>query len=116
MFEKVKTHFKEHKEAYIVGGLGVIACVGVWYFSRNSTVTEVNAQIGLKNDITKVIIELPERSTASKPVHLVGTDLYFASLSEASRKTGHSLPMMSKHVNGHIPDLNGDVFELLQPA
>ena len=57
-----------------------------------------------------------DRSTPSKPVHLVGTNLYFNSLSEASRETRHPLSTLSKHVNGVIPDVKGDVFELLEPA
>jgi DNA-directed RNA polymerase specialized sigma54-like protein len=57
-----------------------------------------------------------ERSTASKPVHLVGTNLYFNSLSEAARETGLHLSMISRNINGHIPDVNGNVFELLEPA
>ena len=120
MFEKIKTHVKEHKEAYIVGGISIVACVGVWIVARKTVeaprVSNQATQIGVVNRSTQVVIEMVERSTPSKPVHLVGTDLYFPSLSEASRKTGHSLPMLSKHINGHIPDLNGDVFELLTPA
>jgi hypothetical protein len=57
-----------------------------------------------------------ERSTPSKPVHLKGTNLYFSSLSEAARETGHNLSMLSRHVNGHSPDIKGDVFEVLEPA
>ena len=63
-----------------------------------------------------VIINLIERSTPSTPVHLVGTNLYFNSLSEASRETGHHLSQLSKHINGKLPDLNGDVFEILEPT
>lgn len=120
MFEKIKAHVKEHKEVYIVGGIGLAACVGVWIIaSRSGESSHVSAQanqIGVVNRNTQVIIEMVERSTPSKPVHLVGTDLYFPSLNEASRQTGHSLSKLSRHINGHIPDINGDVFELLNPA
>lgn len=47
-------------------------------------------------------------------MHLVGTNLYFNSISEAARETGHQASMISKNINGHIPDVKGDVFELLE--
>ena len=122
MFEKFKAHVKEHKEAYIVGGIGFVACVGVWIIASRSNggertiVTKEINQVAVGYRNTQVVIEMVERSTPSKPVHLVGTDLYFPSLNEASRQTGHSLSKLSRHINGHIPDINGDVFELLTPA
>lgn len=121
---KIKQHFKDHNELYI--GLGIGACM-VFAASGGAKVLRKGGvesssklieivQIGFRHKATATVIQLVERSTSSKPVHLVGTNLYFSSLSEAARETGHHLTMLSKHVNGHIPDLNGDVFELLEPA
>jgi hypothetical protein len=69
-----------------------------------------------RTDVRQTTVNMVERSTPSKPVHLVGTNLYFNSLSEAARETGHPLSTISKHINGHIPDVKGDVFEILEPA
>lgn len=121
---KIKQHFKDHNELYIGFGIGacmVFAAAGGAKVLRkgggesSSKLIEI-VQIGFRPKATATVIQLVERSTASKPVHLVGTNLYFNSLNEAARETGHSLTKISRHVNGHIPDLNGDVFELLEPA
>ena len=127
-FDKVKTHVQEHKMVYIVGAtclvvgaIGTLTAINIKGMSGNISVTgnvggDVVAVTGKSNTVNKVVLELVERSTASKPVHLVGTNLYFSSLSEAARATGHHVSMISKNVNGHVADLNGDVFKLLEPA
>lgn len=118
-FERIKKHFKNHKEAYLAS-LGTLAVTTIVVAASNATIIEEADQVIVqKNYFGKsknVVINLEERSTPSKPVHLVGTDLYFNSIHDAARKTDHNLSMISKHINGHIPDLNGDVFELLTPA
>ncbi len=119
---KVKNHVKDNSKVYIGTAVGVVigAAVSVIVIGRSDTGTEIVqkiVQIGLKNEkANNVVVNLVERSTASKPVHLVGTNLYFNSLSEAARETGHHLSQLSKHINGQLPDLNGDVFEILEMA
>jgi hypothetical protein len=116
--EKIKKHFHENKKVYIAGGVClVIGAVSALVLKRSTTGSEIVqqvTQIGFRNEASPVIINLVERSTASKPVHLVGTNLYFSSLSEAARETGHPLSTLSKHINGFIPDVKGDVFELIE--
>lgn len=122
--DRVKKHFADNKGTYIACGVtAVVVGAGTFFFTRRvpsadfaQKVTQQVTQIGFRNEANPVIINLIERSTASKPVHLVGTNLYFSSLGEAARETGHQLSMISKNVNGHIPDVKGDVFELLEPA
>jgi hypothetical protein len=120
--EKAKTHFKENKKVYIAAGVGVVVgAVGVLLLKNRPTtgaqiVQKITPVLSWRPESNNVVIEMIERSTASKPVHLVGTNLYFNSLNEAARETGHHLSQLSKHINGYIPDLNGDVFELLEPA
>lgn len=120
MLNKIKTHFKTKKNVYFAFGSGMLI-TGIFSYLTYTTnsdalVIQKIRQVGFKNESNPVVINLVERSTQSKPVHLVGTNLYFDSLSEAARQTGHHLSMISKHINGHIPDLNGDVFELLEKA
>ncbi len=119
--EKIRDHVSENKDRYIVGVCCTVVGGSVMFVvGRSDTGAEIAQkiiQIGFKNEGTNnVVINLVERSTPSKPVHLVGTNLYFNSLSEAARKTGHHLSQLSKHINGHLPDLNGDVFEVLEKA
>lgn len=91
MIDKVKAHVKEHKTVYLVSGAlitGVVVGVAVAKIKSGSinitdTVVEggdLFAVTGSKNTVNKTVIELVERSTPSKPVHLVGTNLYFNSI------------------------------------
>jgi hypothetical protein len=118
--EKVKTHFVENQKLYIGVGIGiVVTAVAVVIFRQptNEITGNIQKVLAFKTgDITQsnpVIINLVERSTPSKPVHLVGTNLFFDSLHEAARQTGHSVSRISKNVNGHIPDVHGDIFRLI---
>lgn len=119
--QKIKQHVKDNKKVYIAsaGALAVGVIGGILVSTRSnfgSQIMQTVNQIGFRNTANPTIINFVENSTPSRPVHLVGTDLYFNSISDASRKTGHSLSTLSKHINGKIPDVKGDVFELLKPA
>ncbi|WNM72524.1 hypothetical protein SEA_ARTORIAS_55 [Gordonia phage Artorias] len=121
--DKVKVHIQENKKVYIVGGVClVVGLAGGTFLVKNKDVINVSVEgignnvVGKAKTVNQVTIELVERSTPSKPVHLVGTNLYFNSLNEAARETGHSLAKISRNVNGHIPDVDGDVFKLLELA
>ena len=118
--DKVKKHFVDNKKFYIGVGVGVAvtAVVAVVVYRSDSEagaeiVQKIN-QIAWRPENNQMVVNLTERSTPSKPVHLVGTNLFFSSLGEASRETGHSLQAISKNVNGIIPDVKGDVFQLLE--
>jgi len=122
---QVKKHIVDHKDVYIAAGVAltfglVFGAMGTLVFaSITSSVPVISQkinQIAWRPENNQMIINLIEKSTPSKPVHLVGTNLFFNSLHEAARETGHSLREISKNVNGHIPDVKGDVFELLQHA
>lgn len=121
-FESIKNHIRENKKVYVVGAscLAVGAGVGAVLVNTGSISIAVsgdkNQIVGKARTVNQVMVELVERSTPSKPVHLEGTNLYFSSLNEAARETGHSISKLSRHINGHIPDINGDVFTLLEPA
>lgn len=115
--EKIKAHFRNNKRRYL-GGLGVLGAIGGAYYlgARQGNDLQVKVLLSPRSEVNILNVELSERSTPSKPVHLVGTNLYFPSLSEAARQTGHPLATISKQVNGHIPDVHGDVFQLLDTA
>lgn len=124
-FDRFRSHVDRNRNVYFVGAacltVGIVVGAAIVRTKVPGDFISVTgdhniAVAGSKNTINKVVIELIERSTPSKPVHLVGTNLYFNSLSEAARETGHSLSRISQNVNGHIKDINGDVFEFLQPA
>ena len=112
----VAGHFRAHKELYIgVVVTAVVTAVGSGYaFGRPEVVANPKIQQILSWMPQATIIQFVERSTPSKPVHLVGTQQYFDSVADAARKTGHSVAMISRNVNGHISNVGGDVFELVK--
>ncbi len=115
--DKIKTHLCENKDRYLIGGCCTVVSGAVMFIiGRSEAGTEIVqkiTQIGFGNRVNAAVINFVENSTPSKPVHLVGTDQYFSSLNEAARKTGHNLSRISKNVNGHIPDVGGDIFEFV---
>lgn len=118
---KIKEHFTDRKELYIGIGIGAAvviagACAYLVLNQKAAGIVQNTVVIGMKNRVNPTIVNFVERSTPSKPVHLVGTDLYFDSISDAARKTGHNISRISQNVHGKIPDIKGDVFELLNVA
>lgn len=120
--EQVKKHFSDNKKLYIGVGIGIVVtavAVVVTVVSRGDSgaqvIQKIN-QIAWRPENNQMVINMVERSTPSKPVHLVGTNLFFSSLNEAARETGHHLRDISKNVNGLIPDVKGDVFQFLEKA
>ena len=126
VFNKAMAHIEKNKVAYLSGAVCLtvgVVCGAALVRTRPSiiaTISEVKENsvvvVGTHNTVTPTIVNFIERSTSSKPVHLVGTNLYCNSLNEAARETGHSIAKLSRHINGKIPDVNGDVFELLTLA
>jgi hypothetical protein len=119
--EQVKKHLRENKKVYIAVGISSVVTTATILLVLNRSESGVQVvqkitQLGFRNEVNPTVINLIELSTPSKPVHLVGTDQYFNSIHDAARKTGHHVSMISKNVNGKIPDLKGDVFELLESA
>ena len=116
---RAKQHVQEHKELYIglAVGVAVTAVAGTVLFRKtvilNGDGVVMTGQFAKHNPTT---INLLERSTPSKPVHLLGTNLYFSSIGEAARTTGHQASMISKNVAGKIADVKGDVFVPLELA
>jgi hypothetical protein len=117
MKKQIKAHVKKYKTVYYCVATGVVVGGIVWIVcGGNPKIVQGVKQVNLfspRSTQNVVQIAFTERSTPSKPVHLVGTNSYFDSLSHAARETGHSLSMISRQINGHIPNVKGDVFEIL---
>ena len=118
--EKVKKHLSENKTVYISNGVTAASLIGLYFVVNRSPRAveslQIVKQIAFRAEANPVMINLVERSTPSKPVHLVGTNLYFDSLSDAARKTGHSMTQISHVANGKKSSIDGDVFEFLNPV
>jgi hypothetical protein len=115
---KIKNHFIDNKKVYIAAGVGILVgaasavliianrpeakiITDAWKLQINSPTT---------NNVT-TIIEFIERSTPSKPIHLVGTQKYWDSIRATARDTGYSVSDISKNVNGLRDSVKGSVFE-----
>lgn len=117
--ERTRQHLRENRAVYLSSAVcltvGVVGTV-VLRDSNSQTLIKQGLNWKPRAEINTTVVNLIERSTPSKPVHLVGTNLYFSSMSEAARETGYSLSQLSKHINGHLPNVGGDMFELLESA
>lgn len=114
--DSVRTHIKKNKNAYIAGGvclvLGAAAgAIALTKMSPNAEIVQRITQIGHHN--TALMITLIENSTPSKAIRIKGTNQVFNSISEASRLTGLDRTLISRNINGHLADVKGVVFELI---
>lgn len=117
---KVRQHIKEHKAAYITGGICLVvgAAGSAAYFVSKPDIIQVARQINVFSPNSKQhVIQFIERSTPSKPIHLVGTQKYWDSISAAAKDTGVDRALISKNINGHLAEAVTDhVFELVDVA
>lgn len=114
---KVKKHFVDNKKLYIGIGVGSAVTAGLVIALRIQPNTAVSPQqklvvLGKSRDVNQVLVNFVERSTPSRPIHLVGTSQYFNSISEAARVLDLDRGNISKNINGHIPNVKGYVFKL----
>jgi hypothetical protein len=116
--DRAVEHVQEHKAVYIGVGTGVALVAaftaGALVGRTDTEVAQKIQQIAVGWRIKQIAFNFTERSTPSKPLHLVGTHQYFDSVNDAARKTGHSVTKISRNINGHIPDVGGDIFEVVR--
>lgn len=110
---KIKAHFRRNKKTYLAAaGTAVLGTIGGAYLARKQpevALIQKATLIGWKNK--SIQLQFVERSTPSTPVHLKGTKNYWDSISAAARDTGISRENISKNINGHIPNVKGNIFE-----
>lgn len=129
---RVKRWCRDHKgELLTAAGAVILVGVAAVIYKQHQQIdvlSEINEELRkrppmIENNPTVnnnlYNIEIVERSTPSKPLMLTradGSRDFFNSVSEAARKTGHDRVMISKQINGHVADVYGDVFEMLDKA
>jgi len=108
LIERIKTHIKEHKEAYITGGIvGATALIiGIFVGKKfvSSEIVEELAEVVApavfnNHNIVDNSTTIVGRSKMSKIVSLDGTDKWFISQAEAARHLGVSPVAITKHLN-----------------
>ena len=116
--QKVQKHLKDNQTVYAVGTAclvvgGVVGMVAAGRVDRPLLAKQINI---LSHKPAQTVIQFVERSTPSRPVHLVGTQKYWDSVSAAARDMDLDRSLISKNVNGHISDVKGLIFELVDVA
>lgn len=119
--DRIKKHLKDHKEAYIVGGVMLIAgvVIGVVFKSSPTAVQKANIQ-GLVNWKPVQTLEqttvLVRRGHPGYIVKCLETGELFASQRRASDLLNLNLSDLSKHLNGGLESVKGLHFERLGEA
>lgn len=124
--EKIKEHFRENKAIYISGGLGIIAGAGFTCIimrgrhagiqgvpdGRDTVTMRPFNFLSPINNVTTVI-EREGRGHPGYIVRCIETGEYFLSQNEAAKKIGTYPSLISGHLQGKFPDVDGFHFERL---
>jgi len=125
---KVKKHLKKHKDLYIGIGLGIGFASITWYIMRDRHATLLSGVDGLKTaDVSATvrpisffsnqkndIVQTIHNGSRGNPGFLtrsVEYGLTFDTQGEAARAFNVSPSILSSHLNGKIPDVDGLHFE-----
>jgi len=115
---KIKKHLKNHKEAYIFGGGGILigAMVGgAFVLTRvtgNVAIVDSLKLINWKSlHVSKTIqVALPHRGHPGFVIANNKTGEVWGSIRKAAEEIGCDPGMLRKHLEGLIPDINGQTY------
>lgn len=126
--QKVKGHFKKYKVKYIVGGTCLVAGGTIGYYVSKhyhgvnmnviSKVEPTNVAIGKditiknKTNITNNVTNVNMGGYATKIVKRLSDGELFPTVGEAAKEAGVDKSVMSKHINGHSNDVNGEKYKI----
>ncbi len=104
---KIKQHFKDHKEAYIAGGVGLATGVVIGVLFR---------QTGNQASMTRILspganhliqITIPKPGNSGNMIYCKMLNTYFPSQNAAAKALGENKGEISKLLNAKRPDING---------
>lgn len=112
--QAVKEHLVKHRTAYLCGGAGI--AVGIFVGRRTSFVTELAPQI--VNTVAPVF-----NNNNSSNVNFGGhlrklvrddqTGQIWETVTDAAEALGIEFSRLSRHLNRHIPDINGKTYSIV---
>jgi hypothetical protein len=119
--EKVKAHLKRRKIEYIVGGITIQSLLFIYMGYRIGSFTSkqesVAPTVGVINASkhSRVIVNVIQGNDdvvnfggyASKLVKCIETGEIFERVKDAAKSAGVEPAKMSKHINGHMDNVNG---------
>lgn len=112
--DDVVEHVKKHKEAYIVGALGVLGIVITVVILKNHTINNFDASGNSGALLIQPKIEnfnFVSPGNGGNVIHDTTTGVIYPSQNAAAEALGVSKSLMSGHIQGKIPDLRGHVLE-----
>jgi len=104
---KIKQHFKDHKEAYIAGGVCLATGVVIGVLFR---------QTGNQASMTRILspganhliqIAIPKPGNSGNMIYCRMLDTYFPSQNAAAKALGENPGAISQILNAKRPDVNG---------
>ena len=113
MTDKVKTHFRENKKVYLAFAGGVLLV----YVANGRRDGDSYSQrvIGKSGDMTitnnKIEVQMTRPGPKSYVVQCLENQATYPSLRAAARENGVSHGLLSGHLKGDIPDVNGKHYE-----
>ena len=125
-WERVKTHFRENRNLYLLGGV-CLAAGAVLGYSLKDEGDEVKMEaLGDINlgDINFGELEKTTHNTTNNVMVNMGGSMHkivkntstgevFESVTAAAESAGVSTSSMSKHINGHTDHIFGDEYEIV---
>lgn len=115
---KIKQHFKDHKEAYIVGGVclatGVVIGIVVT-LRKNSVLVDVNSIRVLSSGDNNTFI-VAANGDPGNVVRCVEDNVLYPSQNAAARALNVNKATVSQHLNGVLPNVKGKHLEKIGKA
>lgn len=112
--QKVKGHFKRHKNKYITGGVVALAGATCYYIGRRTGGVKTIPTI---NNIVSPVFNNNNNVNmggySHKLVKCLETGQIWETVKDAAEAAGVSVPLMSKHVNGKCEHVKGNHYEII---
>jgi hypothetical protein len=118
-FQKVKDHVKANKKVYITGGVSALigAVAATFVILKTDAVNVDSIQIlNWKPSANHLDVFVEALGDPGNVIQDTTTGTIYASQGQAARELDVTAAMISKHMTGKIPHVNGHVFDLLGKA
>ena len=117
MFDRIKQHVKDHKEAYIAGAGGlVVGGIGGAALASNVQVVQIVDAFNLKFFSPTTSIVIASLGDPGDVVQSLTTKEVWASRGQAARALGVSHAQISQHLSGKNPHVAGHTLKVLGKA
>ena len=115
-------HVSKNRMAYILGGLGILGTLvghGLGTRPIRMTNSDVIQGIAIKSPVTidrSLRVVVNAIGDPGNVIQDLTTGIIYASQGQAARALGVNPSVVSRHLNGKIPDVAGHIFKVLGKA